>query len=318
MAKQVVQKMIRIKHFKHIDLKEFWQFAEKNWYEKDALIMKKNRALYIKLPIEGLYSDYVLGLLVSYKDEATHTSMTQNDEGKKVITVEDIAGGMDYNFFIMSKVNGMAIYQYYHNSASDTVLQEMIRQVYLEYKEVKVQSELEAIPEGLSPTKTKKQQSAIRGKWSKCPKVSLVVKKGDFAKVLSDWQEINSFTYELEQFIPDGSAWTPLSNYVRSETCKLKIEAGSPVGAVAKAVDGVRHLLKRGTVTGVDEVNAKRTVDLIDISENIAVFDFDMLSRKIHGLVLEDFTESHAFNWILDSVNKRTDFNQIIKENNED
>ncbi|WP_273022899.1 hypothetical protein [Rheinheimera sp.] len=314
MTKQVVQKLIRIRHFEHINLAEFWQYIKLAWNERDSLVMKKNRALYVDLPENGPYKDYVLGLLVSFKDETTQTSMAENAAGKKVISVSDIAGGMDYNFFIMSKVNGVAIYQYYHESASDSVMQEMLRQIYLEYKEPKLQAELDAIPLELGKTKRSKAQVQIKKKWHKCPKVSLVVKKGEFAKVLSEWQKINTFKYQLEEFSPSGTAWTPLSNYVRSEKRILNFEAGcSPMG-IAKAIDGVRHLLKRGTVSGVDEVNANRTVDLIDISENIAVYDFDMLSKKIDGLAIEDFTESKVFEWILESVTKKADFNKSIKD----
>lgn len=319
MGKQVVQKLIRINHFEHIDLTEFWQYVEQKWHERDPLVMKKKRSLYVAIPTAGAYKGYVLGLLVSYKDEKTQTMMTKNAVGKKVITVSDIKGGMDYNFFIMSKINGVAIYQYYHNSASDTVLQEMLREIYDEFKAPKLQAELDTIPTDLTKTEFAKRQVAIKRKWHKWPRVNLVFKRDELVKVLSQWKQIQQLTYQIEEFKPVGGDWKPLENLVKSDKHILTFEPDSPVKSIATALSSLRKNLYRGKVKGIDEANAHRTVDLIDISENIAVYDFDELSKKIDGLELDSFSKSHVFKWIKDSVKERqADFNTPIQDDDED
>jgi hypothetical protein len=213
----------------------------------------------------------------------------------------------------------VAIYQYYHNSASDSVLQEMLREIYEEFKVPKLQAELDAIPADLAKKEVIKRQAAARRKWHKWPKVHLVVKTEEFVGVLSKWREIQKLTYQIEEFKPSGSAWEPLRNLVRSDKHELTFESGGPIDTIAKTIGGLRHLLFRGKVIGVDEVNAKRTVDLIEISENIAVYDFDELSKKIDGLELESFSKSHVFKWIMDSVKqKQADFTTPIQDSDAD
>ncbi|MFN4056395.1 MAG: hypothetical protein ACK4GU_16165 [Alishewanella aestuarii] len=88
---------------------------------------------------------------------------------------------------------------------------------------------------------------------------------------------------------------------------------------IATALSSLRKKLYRGKVKGIDEANAHRTVDLIDISENIAVYDFDELSKKIDGLELDSFSKSHVFKWIMDSVKARkADFNTPIQDDDDD
>lgn len=52
MGKQVVQKLIRINHFEHIDLTEFWQYVEQKWRDRDPLVMKKKRSLYVQCQLQ--------------------------------------------------------------------------------------------------------------------------------------------------------------------------------------------------------------------------------------------------------------------------
>lgn len=318
MGKQVVQKLIRIRHFSHLNLEEFWQYIEKNYHESDFTVMKKRRTLYVNVPSGGDYAGYVIGLLVSHKEEQTQTSVSENKDGKKVITLKDIRGGMDYNFFIMSKINGVAIYQYYHNSASDSVLEGVLAEIYEQFKTSKVNAECKAIPSDLSQTKRKKLESGIRRKWHRNPRVSPVFKKDDLAIVLSKWKQIQKFSYQLEEFKPAGTGWEPLKNIIKSDRHVLTFEPDSPVKTIATTLSSIKSKLHRGKVVGIDEVSSQRTVDLIDISENVAVYDFDELSRKIDGLELDNFSKSHVFEWIMGSIEeKKSDFETPILDDDE-
>lgn len=318
MGKQVVQKLIRVRHFAHLNLAEFWEYIQENYRDHDLNVMKKNRALYVNVPKDGEYEGYVIGLLVSYKDEQTQTSLSENKYGKKIIKVSDIKGGMDYNFFIMSKLNGVAIYQYYHNSASDSVLEALLAEIYAKFKTSKINAEYAAIPESLNKTAANKLKVEIRRKWHRNPKVNLIFKKDDLAKVLSQWKQIQKFSYQIEEFKSAGTGWEPLQNLVKSDKHVLTFEPDSPVKTIATVLNSLRQSLYRGKVEGIDEVNAQRTVDLIDISENIAVYDFDDLSKKIDGLELENFSNSHVFKWIMESVKaKHSDFDTPIQDDDE-
>lgn len=318
---QVFHRPVRIVLPKHVDQDDFWNFVNQKMSGKTEIVKKKQRELLASLAdgavrvIEGV--SFIPCLFVSYRDASIVAQMKKDSKGKRTVNVSNTgqrAQVMDFNYVLISKNNGMAVYQSYSSAAAPSVFEEMLRVIYFEYKKVPEQAELDAIDPNLKKSKSDKVKREITAKWRQMPEVTIICDQtNDLEKVLSDWSRVNSFTYRLAAFAQSGPNWKPLSKIVRLHTQTVTFMGIAKPIDIIKAILPIKGELKVGRFQGVDDTNANRSLDIFELARNLATFEFKDLEVKLDGLVLEDFHLSSVFNWLEDTIVPRiADFRDPI------
>lgn len=318
---QVFHRPVRIVLPQHVDQDDFWNFVHQKMVGKTEFVKRKQRELLASVAdgavkvIGGV--SFIPCLFVSYRDASVVAQMNKDSKGKRTVNVSSKgqkAQVMDFNYVLISKNNGMAVYQSYSSAAAPSVFEEMLRVVYFEYKKIPEQAELDGIDSNLKKSKIEKAKKEIAAKWRKMPEVTIICDQtNDLEKVVSDWSRVNSFTYRLAAFAQSGPNWKPLSKIVRLHTQTVTFTGFVKPLDIIRAILPIRGELKVGRFLGVDDTNAKRSLDIFELARNLATFEFKDLEVKLDGLVLEDFHQSSVFKWLEDTIVTRiADFRDPI------
>lgn len=320
---QVFHKPVLVTFPEHVDQDAFWSFVNKSMVGKTELVMQKQRELLATVASDEVKViggvNFIPCLFVSYRDASVVAEVKKDTNGKRKVNVANKgikAQVMDFNFVLISKENGMAVYQSYRSAASPTVFEEMLRKIFFQFKKTYEQAEIDQIDEKLKKTKKEIAKRAVTKKWRQMPEVTIICdQENSLAKVLSEWKEVNSFTYRLATFAQAGSSWQPLSKIVKLQTQTVTFIPLTSPKDVVKAILPIKGELKSGSFHGVDDTKAKRSLDIFELARNLAAFDFKDLEVKLDGLVLEDFYKSSVFKWLEDSILPRlADFRDPINE----
>ncbi len=122
------------------------------------------------LYFNSTYSEnYYVGLLVTVKDQKTFCELVRNS-GKLVVRVNELDENtnlMDFNFFIINKVTGLGVYQYYHQSCSLNSFGHFNNRRFSEFNDYMIETEIAETPQQLrTPAKEKSIKFKYRGKLS--------------------------------------------------------------------------------------------------------------------------------------------------------
>lgn len=237
-------------------------------------------------------SSYYIGLVVTVKDQKRFCRL-EDSKGQIKITVENLTGSeklMEFNFFVISKKNGIGLYQHYHQSCGLTVFGGYLMSHYNAIRERLANKEVEDARKH-EPDLSVNKERGIRKKHRGRLIFSQLVRKDSLEKMLREFKQLKSFEYEISALGADVRAGIPLGQYVRKFREKLTFGRtwGVPVlaPAIAQAVNDLNP--RNGRVYAVNEFDEDVALRIFNMPDNFGEEDFDDVALKLHNLDLRSF-----------------------------
>jgi hypothetical protein len=254
---------------------------------------------------------YYAGLLVTVKDQKTYCELVESS-GKLTVKVNELDADsnlMDFNFFVLNKLNGLGLYQYYHQSCSLNSFGYYCASRFGEYRKVAVDSALAAIPED---ELTNAKANSIRQKHSARLKWEILVRKEKLKDLIEELERVKAFEYSFASLTAQEPEFKPLENFVRKETKKLSFTTGSPVKKIASILASyVRSSqIKSGKVTGIDSDGIERVLRITDNPDNFGEYLYDDIAPRINSLDTAAFEKS----WVIQELLEKCTQNKHIFE----
>jgi hypothetical protein len=221
--------------------------------------------------------NYHVGLVVTVKDQKTFCRLVAAD-GSLLVKVDELELNtklMEFNFFVVNKVTGTGLYQYYHHSCSLSSFAFLVARRFSEYRDSLIQADVDKIPQ---VDRTEAKLTKIRKHHKGQLKWEMLVR----AEKLEDFK--------------------PLAPYIRNQRSKLAFEVGAPVNSLAKAISAAVTKLGvvRGRIEGQDAEGLDRVLRILNNPENYGEYDYDDLAGKLHDLDLTQFEDA----WVVKELIK--------------
>ncbi len=201
---------------------------------------------------------------------------------------------MEFNFFVINKLNGHGLYQHYFHSCSPGAFGSHLRTQYRRLSELNRDKEIADLK--ASGNHSAKKEKSIRSSYAKGLSFSLLVHNKTLEQVLSEFKKIKAFEYEFSAIEPDLVKGAPISNYVKRLTQKVSFDPNVAVGLLAKAIQGSVDVIKPksgrvSVIQDVDGVDVPMSVKLLDIPENFGEEDYDTVAGKLDDMDTSKFFE---------------------------
>lgn len=219
------------------------------------------------------HDDYIVGVIVTAKDKSSSLTLNKNT---MTLTRESLTNDeTEVNYFLISKANGLGIYQHYHNSTSVRQFNEILEWMVLQYKS----ATLAAKTKGLSNDAAEKLRKNFRVK----VKFSAIYEQGGLKKVLDEFDKIKSFQYTFADLNDDIRANVPASGYAYRKTERVVYAKDGPVSDIGRAIASFvkTRSLRGGKVKVLDASNRVKSVDIFDNMINFGEQDYDDFLIKI-------------------------------------
>ena len=241
-------------------------------------------------------ADYHVGLLVTVKDQKTFCELVSKDK-KLVVKVNELDADsnlMDFNFFVINKLNGIGLYQHYHQSCSVNSFGYFNNRRFAEYRKEKIDLEIGQIPEEkLSEAKKK----AIRQKYNSSLSWEILVRKEKLLELIQQLKRVKAFEYSFATLTVMEDEFKPLKGFVKKEKTTLSFTTLSPVQALAEAINNIVSVkdIEDGKVVGIDSDGIDRVLRITHNPDNFGEYDYDAVAPKINSLDIDEFEKS----WVI-------------------
>ena len=250
----------------------------------------------------------VIGLLLTIKNHKRFCEL--RDEGGalkiKVNTVGSDSDLMDFNFFVINTLNGLGLYQHYHNSCSINQFGRLLRRKFREIQDKLYKEELEAAGE-----LSKKEENKLKKKYKPSMSFELMVRPEKLEELVKGLETIRSFEVDFFALKADEPEFAPMSPYLKKErrifSFRRKTKAKDVVGIIKDAVTNLSII--RGRVIGRDVSNIERIIRISENPDNFGEYDYDFVAEKVNSLDLNDFVKS----WVAEELrNKFNEYDHIF------
>jgi hypothetical protein len=241
--------------------------------------------------------EFYLGLVATFKDRKKYLEFTQGGTGFH-IKVSDIKGNskqMEFNFFIVSKSNGLGVFQYYRGSCSANTFGDYLKR---KYRNISLQSRdrsIKALKDKNSHTP--KAEKGIRRLHAKGLKFGLLVRAEDIASTLSRYKSIKALSYDLVAIDADESFATPISGYAKRIRQRVTFNPEVQTPLIARAIGLMKGLTNMDTarVEAIDTDGDPVSLRILNMPENFGEQDFDALAQELDNLNVVDFAAHKIF-----------------------
>lgn len=249
--------------------------------------------------------DYYVGLLVTVKDQKTFCELVSKDKKLmvKVSELDEDSSLMDFNFFVINKLNGIGLYQHYHQSCSVNSFGYFNNRRFSEYRKEAIDSEIAQIPEDkISEAKKKKVREKYKGSLS----WEVLVRKEKLSELIQQLKRVKAFEYSFGTLTVQEEEFNPLKGFVKKETTTLSFTSQSPVQVLADAITKIvaTNDIEDGKVIGIDAEGIDRVLRLTDNPDNFGEYDYDELAPKINSLDIDQFEQSWVIKELLAKCNE--------------
>jgi len=179
----------------------------------------------------------------------------------------------EVNYFLISKINGLGIYQHYHNSTSVRQFNEILECLVFKRK----MAVLAKKTKDLNDDKEKK----LRKKFKVEVNFSAIYEKGGLKKVLEEFDRIKSFQYTFAELEDDVRANVPASTFAYRKT-ECVVYGDGPVADIGRAIDTFvkNRSLRGGKIKVLNASNRLKTVDIFDNMINFGEQEYDGFLRE--------------------------------------
>lgn len=256
-------------------------------------------------------SKYYVGLLVTVKDQKTYCELVQNG-GKLTVKVNELdpdSNLMDFNFFVLNKLNGLGLYQYYHQSCSLNSFGYYCASRFGEHRKAAIDEAFSTQVNGSMPAINEKiirQNLNARLVWE------ILVRKEKLQDLIEELERVKAFEYSFATLTVHEPEFKPLESFVRKETKKLSFTTGSPVKQIASIIAnfvGSREI-ESGKIIGMDSDDKERVLRITDNPDNFGEYSYDDIAPRINSLDMEAFEKS----WVIEELLEKCAQNKHIFE----
>lgn len=250
---------------------------------------------------DTVHPDYHVGLVVTVKDQKTFCQLVQGNDSL-LVKVNELAHGtklMDFNFFVVHKLTGAGVYQYYHQSCSVSSFGHLAASRFRAYRESLIQSAID----NLQPNEVSEARRAkIRKSYKAQLKWEVIIRAEQLEELIKELKRVKSFEWCVATPTVEQDEFKPLAQHIKNKTSKLAFAVGAPVDALAKAVVALIGAtpLARGRIEGEDEDGSARVLRIMNNPENFGEYEYDDLAGRIDDLNLTKF--EHA--WVVSEMIK--------------
>ncbi|RWA26134.1 hypothetical protein DJ028_18780 [Pseudomonas veronii] len=236
---------------------------------------------------------FILGLVVTVKDQRKFLELVTDASNFK-IRVNNLRGLnklMEFNFFVINKLNGLGVYQYYRGSCSPQTFGSYLT---TRYRSLSNQFRDKSIADLHKQKKhTAKLEKSIRSSHRLGLDFSLLIRPEDIETILANYKEIKSFSYEflsLEAAIRFGS---PLKGLVKKVTERVTFDPEVEKRKIAQGINSMMSAIKTNTarVRVIDDEDEPISIRLLKIPDNFGEQDFDTLAEELDELDVAVFKD---------------------------
>ena len=227
---------------------------------------------------------YHIGLILTAKDYRHFCEMHREGSGFR-INVHEVADGtnlIDFNFFVIHKLTGRGLYQYYHNSCHPNVFSRFCSRVVSSLREGGMNAAVSAAGgDDIDANAKRRIERQYRGRmeWQ------LLVRREAFEVLIRKFQHIGNFELDFGTIEPEQErlfgglqgVWHRLRHRVSFRRSATLVER-------AKAIIDFVHdnsAISFAAVHGKDEDGLDATLRLARNPDSFAHYDFDEMARHM-------------------------------------
>lgn len=253
------------------------------------------------------HSEYHVGMIVTAKNQKTFCRLFSKD-GSLLVKVEELELDtqlMEFNFFVINKITGAGLYQYYHHSCSLSGFGGLLASCFQDYKDKLIQEATDKIP---LASRSESAIKKIRQKFKGVFKWELLVRKENLQALLAAWTRLKSYEWTIATPTVGEKEFKPLEPYIRNQRSKLGFEGDAPVAALASAITAqvARLGILKGRIEGQDSEGLDRVLHIVNNPENYGEYDYDDLAEKLHDLDLNKFQNAWVVTELIETCKKLT------------
>ena len=247
---------------------------------------------------------YFSGVVVTIKNQKSYASLI-NDKGQLKVKISDLADLekiAEFNFFVISKLNGFGLYQYHHGACTLSNFGSMINSLYRRDLEVKRKLELDALPTD-APAKQKK---AIGTRFFHGLGFEVLVQARDIEKVLANYKDIRSFRYEVASVETSMSKDSPLSGMVSKARHHVSFDTTVDSHLIIKGIQDMMSAVKdRSAIVEVlDDEDEPLSVKLMDVPVNFGETPYDVFMKGLGTLDSKNIKSCSLIKSLMDKCEK--------------
>lgn len=272
-----------------LDATDLFKYIE-NQNNSIQKIYDKDRILTIQ---EIQNSNYISGILLSFRDYESHCKVTPCKNGGYFASIEKIEDGAEYNFFVFNKTTLKGLWLTYFNSASISVLDKIFRTYFNKY----------ANSLGI--------ETSMKFKYHNKIKVSLILAPENIEKALKKFNKINYVEYterskECSFFSPDEINYSKKRIFLKRET-KIK-----------QTIQAILNLHKsketeNTVITGQVANGKKETLNLDNIFKPWITYKYDEVTASLENFNTNNIEHHKIIKALVECISNNPSHKQIIE-----
>lgn len=240
-----------------------------------------SRFLYIK---DSADTNFYIGVVVT---EKSRKQLVTRDPKLKTINRERLKNNeTDINYFIISKKNGVGLYQHYHNSTSLRFFEDAMYGVARKLRDSKTDKLIKAQKLSVESDDARKIRKAHKIEF----KFRQLVDSSNLKDVLDQYRRIKSYKVTLESLTQEIRDSAPCGEDVVRKHEKYIYDKSSVVTSVSTAIH--KHVsendIRNGIVTVEDDYNEERQIKVLGNLTNFGEMDYDDFIQDIDGRKEDD------------------------------
>lgn len=287
---------------KNLGFDDYMKFMAESSPHEVSANNDNSRLLYIN---SDSHEKYYLGMIITVRNQKKYCKAKMKNKDF-TFNVVDLKGGdkiLEFNYFIIDKTSNLGLYQYYHQSCSTRQFGQIIKKFAQHYSRSQSEVAIEMEGNKLERELSGHRKTQIRAPYRVEMNFSILAREETLKDILAGYEKIKSFEYEFATLTPKIMAATPLSKYVERKKETLVFTTPRNVGDLSKGIcDVLRNFkLKTGRVKVEDEDGNEFPLNIFDIPDFFACYDYDDLADSLMNVKASEFYYSDLVNYLIEA-----------------
>lgn len=252
-------------------------------YDKERVIVLQN------IPD----TNYIAGVLLSFRDYDAHCKITPDGRGGYSAIIETIKDGAEYNFFVLNKNSLKGLWLTYFNSASISVLDKILRNIFNQYAEIN----------GIEVNMNFKLKNKVRA--------NMILSSETITEALSTFSSIHSVEYteinkQQHLFHPDT---------INVKKTKLLLKRNNITDNIKNSVESLfcSGEAKNICVVGKNRLGKIERINLDVIFRPWIVYDYDEITRTLQNFNTKNLLHHEIIANLITCINNNVRYRRIIE-----
>ena len=258
---------------------------------KTALeVFHKDRILTIQ---EIPDSNYISGILLSFRDYEAHCKITRCENGGYSASIEKIKDGAEYNFFVLNKITLKGVWLTYFNSASISVLDKILRIYFDKY------ANLNGI------------ETSMKFKYKNKARASLILSRETLEEALGRFNKINYVEYTERN--KESSFFSP--DTINFSKRRIFLKKGNNLVQTVNEIIAL-HSSEESENTSINGQNTngkKETLNLDNIFRPWTTYDYDTVTASLENFNTNNINSHQMTNTLIQCISDNPKHRQIIE-----